>query len=156
MLHLYWFKGVWVQVCDWGVIYNNFQIEKQICRSGTLWVRPQRTVPRTKIVISSKAPSCPLAQNLVTHHDNRWRLLAGSSSPPISLSLNSLNLASTFTVPFSKTSPSHNFSQLSGECANLIPPLVPFRSPTSGSPTCEPKIMEPGSGESRHATALAR
>ena len=69
----------------------------------------------------------------------------------------SLKSASTFTWPSGNTSFSHSSFHVSGEWQNMCIPCEFLRSrrPFCGSPPCPPKMMDPGSGESKGARRRA-
>lgn len=114
-----------------------------------------RTLYRTCATGLSLGYSTTELQTLVTDHHRssapsmveRWAVLSIFFSPQ-----------STFTDPFLNTCPSHSSRQLSGEWQNITLPVWFWNSvliPFSGLPPCDPKITEPGRGDSKVASRCA-
>ena len=116
-------------------------------------VRPRPTPPRYQVPQDGHVESRMLSQFLVTDQTSRCKELVSASFDT------SVTNAETFTVPLGNTSPSHSSDQDRELWQNKRRGvgLNGFsNSPLSGSPSCIPKIIEPGLGESRPARARAR
>lgn len=97
----------------------------------------------------------PQGYRRVTDQTNQCWIMSGG---PVGPGPYSINLASTFTLPFSKIWPSHRPFQDSGEWQNVCPPLVFTTSvlkPFTDLPPWDPKIMDPDSGDSKVASCFA-
>lgn len=96
--------------------------------------------------------------NLVTDHTNAPGT-PPSAATPCTRECPTVKTASTFTVPFSNTSPSHSAVQLSTSWHHIGSvrqrPGGTSRSPFFERPACRPNMTEPGSGESSAASLRA-